>query len=67
MVNSSRGIHNVSNNIRRCREHSDSRKEYGQKKHVSTTWEIGSPTVNEYLEYEASNIGGSLLQAFITI
>jgi hypothetical protein len=34
MVNSSRGIHDVSNNSRKCRKHSDTRKEYGKKKHV---------------------------------
>jgi hypothetical protein len=66
MVNSSRGIHNVSNNTRRRREHSDTRKKYGKEKHVSTTWEIGSSIINEYFEYETSNIGGSLLQAFIS-
>jgi hypothetical protein len=38
MVNSSRGIHNVSSNLRRCRKYFNSRKEYGKKKHVSTTW-----------------------------
>jgi hypothetical protein len=65
MINSSRGIYNVSNNIRRRREHSDTRKEYGEKKHVSTTWEIRSRIINEYFEYETSNIEDPLLQVFI--
>jgi hypothetical protein len=66
MVNNGRGIYNVSSNTRRGREHSDTRKKHGKEKHVSTTWEIRSPIVNEYFEYETSNIGGSLLQAFIS-
>jgi hypothetical protein len=66
MVNSSRGIHNVSNNISRRKKNSDTRKKHGKEKYVSTTWEIRSVIVNEYFEYETNNIGGSLLQAFIS-
>jgi hypothetical protein len=65
MVSSSRGIHNVSNNLRKYRKHSDTRKEYGKKKHIFTTWQIRSSIINEYFEYETNNIGGPLLQAFI--
>jgi hypothetical protein len=65
MINFSRGIYNVSNKLRKRRKHSDTRKEYGKKKRVSTTWQIRSMIVNEYFEYETSNIGGTLLQAFI--
>jgi hypothetical protein len=60
MVNSSRGIHNVSNNISRRKKNSDTRKEYGKKKHVSTTWQIRSLIINEYFEYETDNIAGPL-------
>jgi hypothetical protein len=63
MVDSSGGIHNVSNNTRRRREHSDTRKKHGKKKYVPTTWEIRNPIVNESFEYEKSNIGGAFLQA----
>jgi hypothetical protein len=45
MVNSNGGIHNVLNNFRRHRKHSDTRKEYGKKKHVPSNWQIGSPIV----------------------
>jgi hypothetical protein len=65
MVDSSRGIHNVSNNSRKCRKHSDTKKEYGKKKYVPTTWQIRSSIINEYFEYETDNIGGPLLQMFI--
>jgi hypothetical protein len=65
MANSSGGIYNVLNNSRRHRKHSDTRKEYGKKKHVLSFWQIRSPIVNEYFEYEMNNIGGPLLQAFI--
>jgi hypothetical protein len=64
MVDASRGIHNVSNNTKRRREHSDTRKKHQKKKYISTTWEIRSPIVNEYFKYET--IGGLLLQAFIS-
>jgi hypothetical protein len=66
MVNYGRGIHDVPNNSGRCKRCSDSRKKYGKKKYVSTTWEIGSPIVNEYFEYETNNIKNPLLQAFIS-
>jgi hypothetical protein len=56
MVNSSRGIHNVSNDPRRRRKHSDTRKEYGKKKHIPSSWQIRSPIINEYFEYETDNI-----------
>jgi hypothetical protein len=66
MVNSSKGIYNVSNNPKKRRKHSDTRKEYGKKKHVPSTWQIRSPIIiNEYFKYEMNNIGGPLLQAFI--
>jgi hypothetical protein len=37
MVNPSRGIHNITNDLRRHRKHSDTRKEYGKTKHVPST------------------------------
>jgi hypothetical protein len=65
MINSSRGIHNVSNNFRKYRKHSDTRKEYGEKKYVLSTWQIRSPVINEYFEYETNNIKNPLFQVFI--
>jgi hypothetical protein len=64
MVNFSRGVYNVKDNSGRCRKHPDSREKHGKKKYVPTTWEIRSLIVNEYFEYETSNIGGLLLQLF---
>jgi hypothetical protein len=66
MVSSSGGIHNVKDNSGRCRKHPDSREKHGKKKYVPTTWEIRNPIVNQYFEYQTSNIGGPLLQEFIS-
>jgi hypothetical protein len=66
MVDSSRRIHDVENNSGKCRKCPDSREKYGKKKYVSSTREIRSPIINEYFEYETSNIGDPLLQAFIS-
>jgi hypothetical protein len=65
MVCSSRRIHNVSSDPRRCRKHFDIRKEYGKKKYVPSIWQIRRLIINKYLEYKTNNMGNLLLQAFI--
>jgi hypothetical protein len=60
MVNFGGGVHNVSNNSKKRRKHSDSRKEYGEKKHVPSTWQFRSSIINEYFEYEMNKIGGQV-------